>query len=395
MRTIIPFIVSCICIITITLAYHTIDVMDKDESLGLHLSLTLEILSLELRRSKSTAGLKPGDRIVGVNGVIFTNAEMNIQHFTTILSDVNAPYTIQIEYVNSSLPRVRGASVETPLEAILEVRFTTTFPTMFINTTISVASVHNLSIFSCVERPIVVAYPISGCAKVDGVLGAYVLVSRGVCPFEAKFQNVLLSGGAGVIVINSDDTSFMIPMAETKEMASIRRSDVPLVMITKSDGNSLVSSLLHGVSVDNGDLPIGYKKRGSVSNTASGILSPRAKCGKIKDTSISSVAVTTRQNKELQNNRGINSFTFTPITTKHPSDKASPHALQEGEVSTFSFEQEYHRLQILLHASPGVFNERRARNLVLLQIKSLPGLGNLIFISYLTSISVFLSSIHE
>ena len=373
----------------ITLSYHTIDVIDKEEGLGLHLSLTLEIMSLELRRSKSTAGLKPGDRIVGVNNVLFTSAEMNIQHFTSTLSDVNAPYTIQIEYASSFSPR--EVSIETPLEAVLEVRFRTTFPTMFVNTTISVESVHNLSIFSCTERPVVVAEPISACRMIRGlngeVRGAYVLVSRGSCLFEAKFQNVLTAGGAGIIVINSDETSFMIPMTETREMASFRRSDAPLVMITKSDGNSLVSSLLHGVAIDYGDLPMGYKKRGSVSNTAFGTLSPKAKCGKMRDASISSVAVTTRQNKELQNNRGISSFASKSIPTVQASDNAPSYVLQEEKFSVFSFEKEYRRLQTLLLASPGVFNERRARNLVLLQIKSLPEIGNLNLIFYLISIS--------
>eukprot|EP01029_Cantina_marsupialis_P011413 TRINITY_DN2544_c1_g2_i2.p1 TRINITY_DN2544_c1_g2~~TRINITY_DN2544_c1_g2_i2.p1 ORF type:complete len:513 (+),score=129.86 TRINITY_DN2544_c1_g2_i2:208-1539(+) len=112
--------------------------------------------------------------------------------------------------------------------------------------------------FPIEEREVVLASPRTACdplSETDDYEGKFVIVSRGVCPFEEKVENILDAGGFGMIVVNNEPgLAHMVSDGDKKGL-------IPAVMITKTAESSILKLFGKGtVTVDfHGDLDIADK----------------------------------------------------------------------------------------------------------------------------------------
>ena len=74
----------------------------RSEKLGLLLGSNLEVLSTQ---SSIVKNVNVGDIVVGVNNIALDNNERNIEYFTSLISHISYPYTIQIESTKDPLKR--------------------------------------------------------------------------------------------------------------------------------------------------------------------------------------------------------------------------------------------------------------------------------------------------
>lgn len=313
MSTLLLFFLLLFCTSTACWSFnHTVEITNANEKLGLQLSSGLEILSVH----RQTVGLRSGDRIVGINGVPLSDSERNVKFFTSAIAKIAFPYTIQFEFAAASVPRkvISQRSPDDDRMHISELIVRTRDTTLSMNSTMSEESRQDLKVFSCAPRLLVVAHPLTACGAIKGVNGAinnsYVLVSRGVCPFEAKLSSALLSGAAGIVVVNSEDSAFAIPLdGASKRRSLTRREPMVMVMVSKRDGDALVSLLLQGAGGLMGDVSesvIAGKRRSATSVAAMATLAPRDSCvpSKGAPAAAAAAAAALQRNSALHSSRG-------------------------------------------------------------------------------------------
>ena len=91
---------------------------EEDRRLGLQLTPSLEIISIaddsliarHASLSAGGGGIQVGDRIVGVNEVLFEEGKhRTIDHFTRVISGLQPPYTIQFESAHRKATQPQGS----------------------------------------------------------------------------------------------------------------------------------------------------------------------------------------------------------------------------------------------------------------------------------------------
>jgi PA domain len=323
------FLVLCVCSTSFNM---TIEIRSAQEKIGLNLNPDLEIVSFA--KDKAHSGLLPGDRLVGINGIPFTNSERNIKFFTSTLSEISLPYTLNFEYAKGSVRTLNTHVTDDNFVSDLTIRASSF--TLSFNSTISGENKQNLTVFSCEPRRIVVAHPPTACGPIRGqngdIKGAYVLVLRGVCLFEVKLESAILGGAEGVIVVNSDDGTFSIPLAEPSGSKGLSRTkQIPLVMISKKDGNLLMSYLIPGI--ENADPSLmGYTGRGPARSSALATLAPKQSCLPRSAHQADSTALERKNAKLMSSSRGSRRNSHAPSSTTEA--KAAPKDVASDQVST-------------------------------------------------------------
>ncbi|MBU2892881.1 S8 family serine peptidase [Colwellia sp. D2M02] len=115
---------------------------------------------------------------------------------------------------------------------------------------------------------VVVAEPLLGCFEgetataldnANQLAGNIALISRGGCPFSQKVERAQLSGATAVIVYSTDETPII--------MGGEGAFDIPGMMISKSDGESLNTAITNGEVVE--------------ATLARGIFAPRTVTGNV------------------------------------------------------------------------------------------------------------------
>ncbi len=315
---------------------RSIEVFHPDQKLGLRLSPMLEILSIAtnsyiakiddlLVGSEPHNRVQVGDRITGVNGELLDEkTELNIEYFTQTIKDLVVPYSIEIAFAPRKVPSLDKDTKSYPAlsSAItnLHVRlvdhvdaFLSTDHHFNITGVASVEVQAKQDIFSCQFRPIVVANPLSACTTITTQPGSsgrieesYVLATRGVCTFEAKIENVIRGGGAGVIIVNTDDNTFAIPASPDRGQKQWHEHiTLPSIMVSKSDGSNLIERLVGSLQSTSTATANGFSVRGhELGVSAIAQMSPPSFCDKSAETSSSVPTIEERMNSQLYFTRG-------------------------------------------------------------------------------------------
>ena len=250
-------------------------------------------------------GIRAGDRVCGINGELFLEKEeQTIDYFTSIISKLNVPYTIQFEFAPRKVETQKGTS---PPSSSSLLMYRTELRVRLVNHVHSVMSTENNlnitaymsedsydvreEIFTCKYTPIVVASPIDACTSVarmtgsNGRLeGAFVVVSRGICAFEAKIEHLKFAGALGAIVINTDDKVFSIPRPPDRGQRSLHEGiNIPVIMVTKSDGDKLLQSIIGDVHNTLTAVSHGFEVRGhEIGQSAEGRMVVKELCDEIE-----------------------------------------------------------------------------------------------------------------
>merc|ERR1719193_2829663 len=84
------------------------------------------------------------------------------------------------------------------------------------------------------SAPFVVIEPDSGCGEIynkDELVGAIVLVKRGVCKYIDKAYNVVDNGGVGMVVGDSKNEESLTWMSKPIDSKDV---DIPCVFVSKA-----------------------------------------------------------------------------------------------------------------------------------------------------------------
>ena len=99
----------------------------------------------------------------------------------------------------------------------------------------------------CGYRSLMLASPIDVCSLSRQQVSSrvysnkFVLAYRGTCSFHAKALNVMSAGGAGLIVINSQNNHFVIKSVDLFDPRAVFQNlSIPVVMIGSTDGDALI-----------------------------------------------------------------------------------------------------------------------------------------------------------
>ena len=375
------------CPVLCTTFNRTIEVRTR-QKLGLQLGPDLEILSLSnlSEQYKSIfSGIYAGDRIVGINGQFLRDdlGERSIGYFTSTISKITLPYMLHISYANSSQPR-NDFDIPPPSQIYHLIVRHEAESHLNISCVPSVESKRNGSIFSCDQIPLVVAEPLSACggslgSQTGEIKGSYVIVSRGFCTFEAKLDAVKLFGGAGVIVINSDDRTFEIPVERADRRRTLSQRQIPMVMISKIDGELLLQ-LLSGASFQHITASShGFRVRGGTGNSVVARLMPTLFC----ERNLQSVDIFSKpniMNSPLRLSRGNKVDIFEPMAPIYEpmddndmnstKDRAKTSASFVSDETTGCFATELTRLKALKSSAPAMFRDHRKQTAIFNQISS-------------------------
>lgn len=401
---------------------QSIEITDEgNRRLGLQLTPSLEIISIDSDSlvakqaplDSAGGGIRIGDRISGINGLLFEDeVERTIDYFISTVSKLKVPYTIEFEFAPRKVQsQISSVSSPSPL-------YRTELHVRLVDNIHSVMSAENdlqltaymsedsydlkHDVFNCEYTPIVVADPMNACTSIarmagsNGQLkGAFVVVSRGVCAFEAKVEHLKFAGAAGAIVINTDDNVFSIPRPPDRgQQRSHDNINVPIIMITKSDGEQMLKKIIGDVHNTLSATSLGFEFRGHENGIAAvGKMLVSSVCNTIEEDKKSEEREEERRHLDQirhrmqfarerrfqqQQNKGkknevLDSSNKNTLLTGTNEDLAKSIKPAEREVlettvdSETQFEVEYNKLKSL---PPSVFKDSRRRNLLFSQIQA-------------------------
>lgn len=119
-----------------------------------------------------------------------------------------------------------------------------------------------LSTISPVQADLAVANPILACTALTNsaaLAGKLVLMQRGTCGFDIKLAAAQAAGAVGAIVINSDGTAPIV-------MGGTGRFNIPGVMISLANGQTILSAINSGETVSARLAPGALQQRTEVGN---------------------------------------------------------------------------------------------------------------------------------
>ena len=394
---------------------------EENRRLGLQLTPSLEIISIAIDSlvakqaslDATGGGIRVGDRISGINGVLLDDKqEQTIDYFTSTISKLEVPYTIEFEFAPRKIQSQSSTTMSSSSSSLslykmeLHVRL--------VNNIHSVVSKENdlhitaymsedtydvkQDVFDCKYTPMIVADPMNACASVvrmagsNGQLeGAFAVVSRGICAFEAKVEHAKFAGASGVIVINQDDNVFSIPKPPDRgQQRSHNNINIPIIMVTKSDGELLLEKIIGNVHNTLSATSHGFEVRGhEIGNTAEGKMLVKSVCDDIEESE--NIVEKEEERKHIQKVRHRFQFSrerrfvqqeigettnnadeqqASIIASSTKSEITKPvEVIAEGAVVDYDeqFELEYNKLKAL---PPAVFKNARKSKMLFNQIQA-------------------------